>query len=100
MTNTKDPLAEFLRSARVEAGLSQREVSEKLGYRTPQFVSNWERGVSSPPGRMLRKIAEIYEVQAEVLYEHLIDQAVRKLEEGLHQEVFGTTLKRRRQRVG
>jgi transcriptional regulator with XRE-family HTH domain len=100
MTQAKNSLAEFLRTSRIDAGLSQRNVSKTLGYRTSQFISNWERGVSLPPGRALRQIAEIYEIQTEMLYDRLFIQAACKLEEGLHREVFGTELKDRREQKG
>ncbi len=53
---------QFLRDRRVEAGLSQEVVAKKLGYSSAQFVSNWERGISSPPIDRLSNIAEIYQI--------------------------------------
>lgn len=49
-------LGKFLARARIRAGHTQRDVSEELGYDTPQFVSNWERGASMPP--MSKAIAD------------------------------------------
>jgi transcriptional regulator with XRE-family HTH domain len=92
MNKQKDPLAEFLRLARIEAGLSQRNVSAKLGYQTPQFISMWERGVSLPPGRSLRAIAELYKIDTSVLYELLVNRATSRLQESLHREVYGSSL--------
>ena len=37
-----------LKKMRLKAGLSQRDVSTALGYTSPQYVSNWERGKSHP----------------------------------------------------
>lgn len=54
-----DRLALFMRDARIKAGLSQGELAEALGYKSAQFVSNWERGVSSPPLALLRKLATV-----------------------------------------
>ena len=48
-------LAKGLKQKRVAAGLSQRDVSDELGYSTPQFISNWERGISCPPRRIIEK---------------------------------------------
>lgn len=42
-------LSVFLKEKRTCAGLSQWDVAKKLGYSSPQFVSNWERGLSDPP---------------------------------------------------
>ncbi len=89
------PLAVFLRTARVKAGLSQKQVSDLLGYRSAQFVSNWERGLTTPPGRTLRRLADIYGLPAEALYEVLLEFALRKTEQRLEIEYFG-----RRRRTG
>jgi len=63
----KNMLADFLKQKRVAAGLSQRDVADKLGYSTPQFISNWERGVSHPPINALKKLGELYKVSADDL---------------------------------
>ena len=47
-------LARFLRSRRIEKGLTQVEIAKELGY-SSQFAANWERGVSRPPHKVLRK---------------------------------------------
>jgi transcriptional regulator with XRE-family HTH domain len=58
-------LPEFLRDMRTKAGLTQAEVATKLGYTSPQFVSNWERGLANPPVVMLRNLTKLYRVEAE-----------------------------------
>lgn len=60
-------LGQVLKDARMQVGLTQREVSEHLGYSTPQFVSNWERDVSKPPIKAIRKLAKLYKVDAEAM---------------------------------
>lgn len=42
---------------RLQAGLSQGDVSKQLGYKTNQMVSNVERGICSYPLTSCRKIA-------------------------------------------
>lgn len=72
-------LGELLQKARIHAGLTQEDVARKLGY-THQFISNWERGISSPPCKLLRRIESLYGIPANELYELLVDgtlQAVR-----------------------
>lgn len=58
----------LLKKLRINAELSQRDVSDALGYSTPQFISNWERGVSYPPIRALKTLAKLYDVDAEELF--------------------------------
>jgi transcriptional regulator with XRE-family HTH domain len=65
-----------LKKARAKAGLSQREVSNALGYSTAQFISNWERGVSTPPVSGIHRIARVYGIAAQELFEHLLAQVL------------------------
>jgi transcriptional regulator with XRE-family HTH domain len=82
-------LATFLRAARLRAGYSQAEVARKMGYTTAQFVSNWERGVSSPPMRALKKLAELYRVKADEIYEALLTYTLQKTKEDLERQFYG-----------
>ncbi len=52
-------VGKIIRDARSNAGLSQADLATALGYSTPQFVSNWERGVSLPPIKSLKKIGRL-----------------------------------------
>lgn len=72
----REPLLAYLKRARSKAGLSQREVSNALGYSTAQFISNWERGVSTPPVSGLYRIARVYGIPAEELFDQLIAQVL------------------------
>ena len=71
-------LATYLKTKRVEAGLTQRQVSDFLKYDTPQFVSNWERGVSAPPVDSLRALAKFYKVDAEEMFEVLLEHSLEQ----------------------
>lgn len=71
------------KSLRLKAELSQREVSEKLGYSTPQFVSNWERGVSFPPLEALSELARLYNVDKETLFTMYKNMVIADLQETL-----------------
>jgi transcriptional regulator with XRE-family HTH domain len=83
-------LSKFLKEKRLEAGLSQGAVSKKLGYTSPQFVSNWERGLSQPPVATLRKIAQIYNISAndmfDVMLKATIDQVTAELTEKFYKQ--------------
>lgn len=46
---------------------SQSELSELLGYKNGQFISNVERGLCNVPLKMMRKISEILEINPEEL---------------------------------
>lgn len=47
---------------RTEAEKSQRDIAKGMAYGTPQFVSNWERGVSLPPLKDAPQIAGLLKI--------------------------------------
>jgi transcriptional regulator with XRE-family HTH domain len=69
----------FLRTARTERGFSQADLASALGYESAQYVSDWERGVSSPPMKKLAKIAEILEVDMDRFFDHLLEVAQERV---------------------
>lgn len=85
-------LASFLKEKRVAAGLTQSEVARKLGYSSPQFVSNWERGLANPPVFILRDLTKMYKVSADQMFKLLLAE----VEQDLHREFYATKGKGRR----
>lgn len=79
-------LAEYLTTKRQNVGLSQRQVAAKLGYRTPQFISNWERGVSHPPISAIKKIAAIYGISPEEIFDTIVNAAVAEVTRDLRRK--------------
>lgn len=67
-------IGKFLKYQREKAGLSQRQVAEKLGYTTPQFVSNWERGIISPPLTTMATLVKMYSMSSKELLELLVSE--------------------------
>ena len=60
----------LLREWREFSQLTQKQISEEVGYSTAQFVSNWERGVSYPPIDAIKPLAKILnQTIGHVLYE-------------------------------
>ncbi len=56
-------LGKMLRRHRIAAKLTQLQVSTALNYLTPQFVSNWERGISYPTHEALPTLARLFGVK-------------------------------------
>lgn len=75
MSNRKN-MAVYLREKRKAASLSQAQVAEALGYKSAQFISNWERGISSPPIETLRVVASLYKVAEEEMLQKIIDATI------------------------
>lgn len=81
-------LAKFLKEKRVNSGLSQKDVAEKLGYSTSQFISNWERGISHPPLATLRKLSDMYHINPEDMFQALLKTTVAQVEVDLKKKFY------------
>ena len=88
MISQQTSLATFLKEKRIRAGLSQKEVAEKLGYSTAQFVSNWERGLSAPPVETLKVIAEMYKINLDEVFQVTLETAVNRLAVDLRKKFY------------
>lgn len=84
-------LADFLKEKRVAAGLTQSQVATKLGYSSPQFISNWERGLANPPVFVLRDLTKMYKVAADEMFKLLKEEMEREL----HRQFFSSKNRRR-----
>ena len=87
-------LAEYLTKKRLQAGLTQTDVSKVLGYASSQFISNWERGLSAPPLDVIKKVAKLYGVSPDDLFEVFLEDSICQMEINLVQQFYGTSKKR------
>lgn len=64
-----DNIARLIRDSRLNhpKGYSQSELSNLLGYKNGQFISNVERGLCNVPLKMLAKVSNILNIEPEVL---------------------------------
>jgi transcriptional regulator with XRE-family HTH domain len=83
-------LSEFLKEKRASSGFTQSEVASKLGYSSPQFVSNWERGLANPPIPILRELTKLYKVSADEMFRRLMAE----VEADLRQDFFSAKKRR------
>ena len=65
----------YFRNKRLEVGLDQEDVARTLNYTSTQMVSNWERGLCSPPGKVLKALMKLYSIKKEELMDFLVEQA-------------------------
>lgn len=86
--NKTTHLAEFLKNKRTLSGLSQKDVATELGYSTSQFISNWERGISQPPLAILRRLAQLYKINAEEMFSVLLQTTVAQVERDLKKRFY------------
>jgi transcriptional regulator with XRE-family HTH domain len=76
-------LNDYLREKRLDSGLSQLDVARVLGYASPQFVSNWERGLVSPPLETIAVLIEIYKIPSNDVINRILAETRGYLEESL-----------------
>ena len=84
-------MAEYLKEKRAKANLTQSDVASKLGYSSPQFVSNWERGLAKPPVFVLRDLTKLYRVPANEMFSVLLAE----VESDLREEFYSSKARRR-----
>lgn len=76
-------LGQFLKEVREQANYTQAEVSQKLGYTSPQFISNIERGISVVPLKTLARMVTLYKVNPESVVRIILDSQRKLLREKL-----------------
>ena len=59
-------LKDNIKKARLDAGLTQIEVAEKLGVAQAQYT-RWENGGRNPKDETVEKLAEIFDTSFEIL---------------------------------
>ena len=59
-------LKDNIKKARLDAGLTQKEVAEKLGVAQAQYA-RWENGGRNPKDETVEKLAEIFGTSFEIL---------------------------------
>ncbi len=77
MKKDYSPLGQLLKDGRVAAGLTQAEVSAKLGHATPQYLSNCERGLCGLPLQAIRKLIDLYNLDQTQVLKILMDEQER-----------------------
>ena len=60
-------IGENIKKARIDAGLSQKQLGERLGI-TAQSVAQWETGRREPKYQSIVKIADALNVPVSLLY--------------------------------
>jgi transcriptional regulator with XRE-family HTH domain len=94
MGNAQKKLGEIAKEYRERSGLTQAELSVKLGYKTAQFVSKYERGESPIPTKTLGQLILILGIPEKAIIKLLIEAYKSELSEGI--SIGKTALSRRR----
>jgi len=76
-------LGQYLKNTREKSRLTQSDVSEKLGYTSPQFISNIERGISVAPLKTLSKMMSLYKSNPEPVVKIILESQRKLLKDKL-----------------
>jgi transcriptional regulator with XRE-family HTH domain len=76
-------VGEHLKQKREALELTQREVSNALGYSSAQFISNFERGIAVPPIKKLKVLTKLYKMQADPVIDLILDGYRGEMEKAL-----------------
>ena len=68
-----------LRQLRIEKGLTQQKLAERLGYKTNSYISDVESGHFIPSKEKLKKIAKALDVPFKVLEDMLLESRLEAL---------------------
>ncbi|MCD6298224.1 MAG: helix-turn-helix transcriptional regulator [Deltaproteobacteria bacterium] len=77
-----------LRKYRKAAGLTQKEVAQRLGVKNTSLISRWERGFCVPKLRNALRLAILYQTMSEALFSSLrrsLQQEIQKAEQKVGQ---------------
>jgi transcriptional regulator with XRE-family HTH domain len=76
----------YLKDQRVQSNLTQSQVAQSLGYTSPQFISNIERGLCSAPVKHLRGFLKLYNLSTDELVSVILKQEEANLRNALEAE--------------
>ena len=72
-TKNLKELGAHLKAIRLEAGITQKQVSKRCNFTTPQFVSNIERGLVIPSPAYVKTIIKLTGVDGVKLIERICE---------------------------
>ena len=68
-------LGKFLKAKRIEVGFTQSGLAQELGDVHTQFISNWERGLCSPPAHTFQKLVEVLKLNKSKLAAAMLEDS-------------------------
>ena len=74
MKNTQCKYPNKLKEFRIKAGLTQKQVAEKLGLQCEDRLSHWEKGNAAPGLTNLFKLSVLYNASPQELYPEMLEE--------------------------
>jgi len=73
----------MLKRHRLNKGMTQKELAKRLGYTSPQFVSNWERDLCRPPLDVAAKLCRLLDIDRGLYKKELLKEYDREVSAAL-----------------
>lgn len=65
--NVTGYVSKVLRTSRRKQNLTQQQLAKRLGFKSAQMVSNWERGIACLPIKKINKISKVLDLPKSIL---------------------------------
>ena len=76
-------IGKYLKQRRVDSELAQHDLMKTLGFSSPQYISNVERGICGPPINQLYNWCMTVGANREYIYNLLLDKQKEKYKKAL-----------------
>jgi len=70
----------YFKDKRIKSGVSQTELARELGFSTSQMISNWERGICSPPMNAVAIMVDLFRLNKKEVITMLVNEHKREIE--------------------
>lgn len=84
-------IGSYLKNKRKACGLTQADVAKELGYNSPQFISNFERGLCAPSIETYPKLVSLYDLSKNELLKVLLKSEEQHLKKVLAMDSLSPT---------
>ena len=73
-------LGKFLKKRREQKNLTQKQMSDQLGYDNPQFISLMENGHSKVPVDIVPQLCKVLSVKPKAMFVHFMNEYKKEIE--------------------
>lgn len=92
MKTTFSNIGILVRRAREANAISQSELSNRLGYKNSQFISNVERALCSIPAKKTPILAQVLNIRLDEIKEAMVRDYANNLENATQQALIDSNL--------
>jgi len=76
-------VGKYMRKKRIDAGFSQQEIANMMGYSSSQFPSNAERGLCMYPLGKIKKVSAALEINLSEIAGIILEERAKEINKAL-----------------